>query len=174
MKKTAKIMISLIALIGLSSCDMFAYYLPKPKDTNLELWITEKVSSDKLETLTLMPKIHGENIYLGSSYSPNEDGMLNSMPSIYVAYRITNYPNTSSDNISVTYIEITDPEITFYGITLGSTFEEIENSMKKEKFKIEYTDQGYLNASKKNIEFSFYGTSIRITAFVNNDQVVEE
>lgn len=173
MKKILKIIVPLIALIGLSSCDLFTYYLPKPDDTNLELWITEKITSDKLENLTLVPGMFGGDVYLGSAYSIKEDGMLSPLPQIYVAYHITGYPDTTSQDKAVTRIEITDPEITFYGITLNSETKQIETAMKNEKFDVSYNEQGYLNASKKSVNFVFYKNSIRITATVTNSQNVQ-
>ena len=167
MKKT-KILVSLIALMGLSSCDLYTPDIPKPKDTNLELWITEKVATEKLDTLTLVPGIFTNDVYLGSAYSIREDGILHAMPEIYVAYRFIDYPNDDSYKL-VNYIEITDPNITFYGISLISESEEIETAMKKESFKVSYNAQGYINANKKGVNFAFYQNSIRITTSINNE-----
>ncbi|MCH5179911.1 MAG: hypothetical protein J1F32_01700 [Erysipelotrichales bacterium] len=160
MKKT-KILLSIIALMGLSSCDLSTYDIPKPNDTNLEFWITEKVTSDKLESLSIVPGVIGNDVYLGSDYSLNDDGILHSMPTFYVAYRLTDVQDEEFK--IVTYIEITDPAVTFYGISINSTSEEIENAMTKQKFKVSYNSQGYINASKKSANFAFYNNSIRIT-----------
>ena len=125
-------LIKLITLLSASafllcSCDA-GKYLKRPDDTNLELWITEIVGIEKLREkgCQLVPAgIFGAALYLGSKYEliePANDNLYG-LPEYYVTYFISGYPDLS-DHSAVTNIEITDPEVTVYGLTINSTLEE--------------------------------------------------
>lgn len=78
---------------------------------------------------------------------------------VAVTYLLTGYPDILDDQ-TVTTIQITDPEIVVYGLTMSSTNQEIEKRMNQ------------LNASKGNEgcytlkKATFYFSSKRITISV--------
>ena len=163
MKKIALTLFSLLAFT-LPSCggNGNSKYLDRPEDTNLEFWITQKVSSEDLKAngCTYLPGWEGANEYLDSRYQPVKgEGNMSTAPDVAVTYLLTGYPDILDDQ-TVTTIQITDPEIVVYGLTMSSTNQEIEKRMNQ------------LNASKGNEgcytlkKAAFYFSSNRITISV--------
>ena len=103
-------------------------YLNRPKDTNLEFWITQRVTFNDLEDkgCTYLPGWMGADEYLDSRYEADTSGEMAVAPEIHVTYLVSGYPDTIDDR-AITHIEITDPTITVYGLTINSTDNEITN-----------------------------------------------
>lgn len=171
-RKKAKILLPIFALIcslfSISSCNE-SKFLDKPDETNLEFWITEVVKKDDFAKCTFLPGLFGGNMYLDSRYEAiiNDDG--NSMtisPKVHVIYSITAYPDYADGGTYVTGIDITDPKINVYGLTMDSSQENISNTM---------SDLGFKNSesnrwSKNNCVFVFKKSEIIITAKVTNNK----
>lgn len=147
MKNIVNLLVTCLCACTLGACGENASYkfLDRPENTNLELWITQKIEIEDIKDLTTINEgsCFGCNEYLGSNYTPSypiRDG--NSLyaypvsPSNgpYVIYQTSGYPD-SSDPYHVTKITITDPEVTVYGLTLNSTPEEITGTMSAEGFR---------------------------------------
>ena len=122
-------------MLSLCSCSS-SIYIERPEDTNLEFWITERVAFEDLENkgCTFLPGWFGADEYLDSRYQPIQENDMNTKPDISVTYLVGGYPDTL-DERTIVQIEITDPEIYFYGLSLNSTSEEIQMRMKEEKAK---------------------------------------
>ena len=173
MRKTAFIFISIIPLL-LSGCSLDKF-LKRPDDTNLEFWITESWSSEDFTNkgCTYLPGWFGAEEYLDSRYEPikaiEENGYERLLvPEVHVTYLRAGYPD-ARDSWKVTHIEITDPTIIVYGLSMNSSKEEIKNRMKELKFK----ENEYGGYYKNNCTFSFSDEYIVINApSTNNSHIV--
>ena len=157
-------------------------FLSRPKDTNLEFWITERCTFDDLQAkgCTYLPGLFGGSVFLGSGYTPVEgsEGKLIA-PTESVSYTLSGYPDVL-DKGAITYISITDPKIYVYDLTIESSFKEIDAKMSKLKFKkagvsfVMTTDGCFETHSyaKNNCKFSFSKHNIRISAATTNNQNV--
>ena len=110
----------------------------KPDDTTLEFWIAEDVSSVDLSEHYARTGVFGAKEYYGKGYSPAEilEGNEDILPKRYVIYTIGGYPDTSDDWNYITRIQITDPEVTVYGITCNTSLDEFDEIMKGLGYKI--------------------------------------
>ena len=157
---------AIFCLSALCSCSS-SKFLEKTDDTNLEFWITEKVSMQhyELSTCTYLPGLFGGSMHLDGRYEAIEgnNGMLYE-PEIHVVYTVTAYPDYADGGQYITSIDITDPEIYVYGLTMNSTVEEVSETMKKMGFKTSTGDRW----TKNNCTFSFSTYGIRIGAAVTN------
>jgi len=156
----------------------------KPKDTNLEFWITDDVSDFDFTNYYSIPGWFGACEYYGCEYEPLDFDAENLPiePEHCVKYKVTSYPDYSSKAQHITSIVITDPTITFFGITLESADDEIKNTMTKNgytyipveefclsgknTFNRSYVDCLYFKQG--NITFVFYENEIRIQAEITN------
>lgn len=155
-------------LIG---CSPESKFLDKPDDTNLELWITENVTDTDLLHMTYLPGYFGASEYLDSRYSPikREDGN-DVAPDVHVTYLLTSYPDYSSGGSYVTSIDISDPQIYVYGLSMNSTDSQISNTMSELGFK---KRNNYNSWYKNNCFFTFNSFNIHISsAITNNDNIV--
>ena len=154
----------ILCLPAFSSCGK---RLSEPEH-DLEFWIGENV--DGFDFSGHEPKygIMGGLEYYGRGYVPTlaEDGWQID-PEHCVIYTLTNYPDYSSNSLCVTRIEITDPAVRVYGLSLSSTVDEIRSTMASEGFTVTGTDAS-IRAEKDNFRFIFTKDSIRITAEVTN------
>ena len=137
-------------------------------DHNLEFWIAENV--DDFDFSNHQPKygIMGGWEYYGIGYAPalGEDGQQID-PEHCVIYTVTNYPDYSSNSRHVTRIEITDPTVRVYGLSISSTAEEIKRIMTSEGFTV--TESGTaVRAERVNFRFTFSKDKITISAEVTN------
>ena len=165
--KKSLILLPLLAL-SLTSCGK---YLDKPEDTNLEYWITEKVTIQQAleKGCTHIPGMFGGDMFLGSAYAMIEDeDHHKELPEIHVKYVLTGYPDTTNE-YAVTNIEITDPEVYVYGLTMNSSKEEIDIWMKELKFKANTDEFGRGRYNKNNCTFIFDEKYINISASVTNN-----
>ena len=161
------ILISLALILCLPAFSSCGRRLSEPEH-DLEFWIGENV--DGFDFSEHQPKygIMGGFEYYGRGYVPTlaEDGWQID-PEHCVIYTLTNYPDYSSNSLCVTRIEITDPAVRVYGLSLSSTADEIRSTMASEGFTVTGTDAS-IKAEKDNFRFIFTKDSIRITAEVTN------
>ena len=148
-------------------------YLDRPEDTNLEFWITQKASFEDLDNkgCTYLPGWMGADEYLDSRYTADTSGDMAVAPDIHVTYLVTGYPDTLDDR-TITHIEITDPSIVVYGLTLNSTDNEIINRITDKTNSFSYVtavDECYLKFTIKNCSFSFMSNKIIIDVPVTNN-----
>ena len=162
MKKLIPILLSIILL--LPSCSP---RLSEPKH-DLEFWIAEDVNDFDFSSYQPKYGIMGGWEYYGTGYVPalDENGQQID-PEHCVVYTVTNYPDYSTNSRHVTRIEITDPAVTVYGLSLSSTAEEIRSTMTAEGFTV--TGSGTaLRAERDNFLFTFSKDKITIRAEVTN------
>lgn len=165
MKRFIVIIFSIIlCFVLLPSCGR---HLNEP-DHNLEFWIAENV--DDFDFSNHQPKygIMGGWEYYGIGYAPTlgEDGQQID-PEHCVIYTVTNYPDYSNNSRHVTRIEITDPAVKIYGLSISSTVEEIKSVMTAEGFSV--TESGTaVRAERDNFKFTFSKDKITISAEVTN------
>ena len=154
----------ILCLPAFSSCGK---RLSEPEH-DLEFWIGENVDGFDFSGHEAKYGIMGGFEYYGRGYAPtiDEDGwQIN--PEHCVIYTLTNYPDYSSNSLCVTRIEITDPAVRVYGLSLSSTVDDIRSTMTSEGFTVTGTDAS-IKAEKDNFRFIFAKDSIRITAEVTN------
>ena len=166
-----------VVLVLLSLCfsGCGAKSIDKPTDTNLEFWITEDVSEFDFSDYYSVPGWFGASEYYGSGYEPAgfEDDNFPIEPEHCVKYMVTSYPDYSSKAQHITGIVVTDPSITFYGITLESTEDEIKDAMTSNGYTYVPLEENstYGNClyfERDNITFKFYENKISIQAEVTN------
>ena len=137
--KAKKLLLTLlllcIAILSTAGCtgDKF---LAKPEDTSLEFWVAQNVAGVDFSGHYKVPYVSGANIYYGKSYQPAEiiEGSEVIPPEHYVIYTVTAYPDYSSDNgnfDTVTKIQITDPQVSVYGITCNSDLKDFDAAFEK-------------------------------------------
>ena len=159
------ILLIFVMLFVVSGCDYVA--LPDPK-TNLEFWIAEDVNDVDFSDYICFPGF-GANAYVNSKYPVEySDGNYPECTGNYVKYTVGNYPDESSNSLHITNIDINDPEIHFYGLSINSTKEEILKVFEEElKFDIEISGSS-VYCSKGKYHFSFDGDSIYIRVDITN------
>ena len=162
------ILIFLAVILCLSAFSSCGKRLSEPEH-DLEFWIGENV--DGFDFSEHQPKygIMGGFEYYGRGYVPtiDEDGWQID-PEHCVIYTLTNYPDYSSNSLCVTRIEITDPAVRVYGLSLSSTADEIRSTMTSEGFIV--TESGTaVRAERDNFLFTFSKDKITISAEVTNN-----
>jgi len=110
--------------------------LQKPDDTNLEFWITQNVEGINFSRHIEIDGWFGAKQYYGAGYQPIIDDMGPCDTDHYVKYLITAYPDYADGGQYITKIEISDPNITFYGLTTNSSFEEFDRTLQKQGYEI--------------------------------------
>lgn len=139
------------------------FYLVPEKDTNLEFWIAENVEKVDFSNYQEKFGLMGGREYYGSGYSStmNEDGdQLD--PEACVIYTVTSYPDYISKKRHVTRITVTDPSITVYGLTLTSSAEEVENTLKSYGFIKKSEPRNTYAKGKVSISFSKEAININV------------
>lgn len=167
MKKLFAILLCIISLMLFVGCG--SNKLKKP-ETNLEFWITENVDDVDFSNYQVKYGMFGGNRYYGTGYVPTLDENEQQVdPPHCVIYTVTSYPDYANKTQHVTEIEITDPEINFYGLSINSSKEDITNVMKQHGFTITEEEYG-ITAKKGKFTFVFnkHSNSITIKAEVTN------
>ena len=134
MKKIICLFLLLAMLsVSLTGC---VRVVDRPEDTNLEFWITENVTDYDFSEYTYVPD-WGIGSYYGKDYSPVAVTVNRYPvePEHCVIYTAGSYPDVLSKGKHITRIEITDPAVTFYGITMESSDEEIIAAMTANGYK---------------------------------------
>ncbi len=169
MKKNKKVLIILSALL-LVFVVFFAFGNRKPKHpvTNLEFWIGENVDEVDFSGHVEKFGLFGGREFYGSGYVPTVDGNRQIDPEHCVLYTVTAFPDYSSNKRHVTRIYITDPDVTFYGISLNSTHKEFERLITEQGFRITDTAANHHTAKRGKYTVIFTKDSIRINVKVRN------
>ena len=109
---------------------------PEPEN-NPEFWITENV--DGVDFSLYQEKygtLDGKEYY-GTGYTPTVDEFGQHIdPEQCVIYTVTSYPGSSNKEQYITGIRITDPNVSFCGISLNSSFEEFLDIMEAQEFSV--------------------------------------
>lgn len=128
----------------------------KPEDAVLEFWITENVEGVNWDKYKEVHPLYGAKEYFGKGYERAlQDNGEKQSP--YVSYLITAYPDYVDGGEYVTEIEITDPTVTVYGLTINSPFEEFDSLFQGKGYEIHITENRYWQehqAVKNGITFS--------------------
>lgn len=139
-----------------------------PEDTNLEFWITQEVTLSDFEGYQEKYGWFGANEFYGKGYEPTMDENNEQIdPEYCVKYLVTNYPDYASPKLAVTQISITDPSVTFYGLRLTSSEEEIKSTMQELDYEVSESGNE-ICAEKGRVTFRFSEVSIFIVAKVTN------
>lgn len=143
----------------------------KPEDGNLEFWLGEIVDESKINQDKFIPGTFGGNMYLDDRYERVQGESMIEAPKKAILYTVTNYPDYSSKNRAVTYISITDPDITVYGLTINSKQNDIQYKMNKMGFKQDKEATSIYTKGDYRFSFteSFINFSINVT---NKDGIV--
>ncbi len=140
-------------------------------ETNLEFWICDNADEIDFSNCTELSGIMGGREYYGSAYAPEKDKDGREVaPEEYVIYTVTHYPDCSSKGKCITRIEITDPAVSVYGITVGSSEAEIKAAMSDYGYRLtEIIGSGCMIFEKGKIRISFFNGEITISAYVSNN-----
>ena len=112
-----------------------------PKNTSLEFWITEDVKDQDWTGHDEIYGWMGAREFLGSGYKKNEDPTgANQHPDHYVSYVITAWPDYADGGEFVTDITVTDPDVTVYGLTIESTYEEFDAVFESLGYELSWSD----------------------------------
>lgn len=144
------------------------YIPPRPEDTQLEFWICEDVSGTDWTGHDEIYGWFGAREFLGRGYSAGEQ---NERPGTRVSYIITAWPDYADGGSFVTRIEITDPAVNVYGLTVNSEPAEFDSVMESMGFEIREVNDHYRLASRDGITFSLSSgdtSELGITAEVSN------
>ena len=171
-----KMIVCLIPFL-LSACSKTSVKpsLEKTNDTNLNFWIAQEVTYEEMKekgcTYLREGYAVGEYVFLDSKYTLPEDQpeTLYKLPEKSVTYTIGNYPKGNSSAKAITYIYVSDPEITVYGLTINSSEEEIDKRMKK----IAGEPKSARTYQIENVTFKFYWDGIYIEADVKDKQFIQ-
>ena len=170
MRKLFFILTAAFFLYAIGGCAANRDTLPKP-DTNLEFWIAENVDNVDISKYEQKPGMFGGHQFYGTGYAPAKDEDGNNVdPEHCVVYTATSYPDYSDQQVHITGIVITDPDVHFYGLSLGSTFEEFEAVMQKQEFTVTRESEGRYYAQNGKFTVRVDGDSIRIHVTVTNKQ----
>ena len=114
-----------------------------PKDTTLEFWITENVKDQDWTGHDEIYGWMGAREFLGSAYKKNADADGSDQhPEHYVSYVITAWPDYADGGQFVTRIDITDPNVSVYGLTVSSSIEEYDAVFRKMGYVISVEERG--------------------------------
>lgn len=168
MRKLFFILTAAFFLYAIGGCAANRDTLPKP-DTNLEFWIAENVDNVDISKYEQKPGMFGGHQFYGTGYAPAKDEDGNNVdPEHCVVYTATSYPDYSDQQVHITGIVITDPEIYFYGLSIGASFEEFESVMAANGFAVTKESDDRFYAEKGRFAIRFNGDSIKISVSVTN------
>lgn len=138
--------------------------------TKLEFWVADSVEGVDLSKFQEKYGSFGSTMYYGSGYVPATDENGRQVdPEHCVIYIVTSYPDYSSKEQHVTGIEITDPNVEFYGITLRSSIPDVMELLRQQGFEISEYGEEWVFARKGSVWINFYAEYIYIGVEVTND-----
>ena len=144
---------------------------PMRPTTNLEFWIADNVDNVDFSKFQEKYGLFGGREFYGTGYEPTIDEDGQQVDSEHcVIYTVTSYPDYSDKEQHITGIYITDPNVEFYGITLGCTFEEFTELIQKQGFAITESGDAFVQAQMANVWITFTAERIQIGVEVTNDQ----
>ena len=156
--------VTLFTMVGCTDDKM----LEKPQDTSLEFWVMQDVSDIDFSGHY---KLHGfgADFYYGKGYQPTEiiEDSEVIAPEHCVIYTVSPYPDYSSGGQYVTRIAITDPQVTVYGITCGSTLQDFDATF--ENLGCTIQDKGLIHIAtygKVKIALASYDENKELTVWV--------
>lgn len=159
-------------------------FAPRPENTSLEFWITEDVQGVDFSNHQEIVGWMGAREFYGLGYYPekSENGY-DVKPRHYVTYLISAYPDYADGGMYVTEIEITDPQVSVYELTVNSPIEDFETVFRRMGYLIEVKDINGRRtfSAKKYNEICFYfdegdesvTPKLRIRAMVSNRDGIE-
>lgn len=162
--KKKKLVLLIIAMAVVASFVAFVWMenrtsIPeRPSDTALEFWIAENVKGISWDEHDVPYGMFGGEVYLGKDYPLEWKGEYAGVPERHVIYTITAWPDYADGGEYVTGIEITDPAVSVYGLTINSSFEEFDKSFQDRGFNIEVIKNEYWeqhHAEKDGFCFNF-------------------
>ena len=140
-----------------------------PQGTNLEFWIAENVDGFDFSSHQEKYGLFGGKEYYGKGYVPTTTASgVQIDPEHCVIYTVTSYPDYSDKAQHVTQIYITDPEISFYGISLNSSFDDFERFITQQGFEITESSEHQRTARKGKYSITFTKEWIMIRVEVEN------
>lgn len=144
------------------------YFPPKPEDTTLEFWICDDGAQVNWSDHDEITGWMGAWEFLGKDYHVGAQG---ERPPMCVSYLLTAWPDYADGGRYITTIEITDPAVSVYGLTVESKPVEFEQVMTSMGYKVESVDDNLQRATRDGFTFSLYRgntSEFRITAEVSN------
>ena len=136
-------------------------YFDRPADTNLEFWITEDVSDINFyANYASGGEVFGMVFFCGMGYTADMEEK--------VVYGLTPYPDHADRNLYITRIEITDPNITIYGLTINSDWETVKQVLTEQEFTI--IEKTLIIAQKGRLTIYFEENRILMFVDVTNNQ----
>lgn len=149
-------------------------FLRRPDDANLEFWITQNVEEINFSQYIEIEGWYGAKQYYGIGYQPVIDDTGPCDPEHFVKYLVTAYPDYADGGQYITKIEISDPDVTFYGLTTNSSFEEFDKTFQKKGYEISSPElypgvphPDIHTASKNGITFTLNKTSLPSLITIN-------
>ena len=136
---------------------------------NLEFWIAENVDKVDFSKHQIKYGMMGGTEYYGTGYVPTVDEHGQQVdPEHCVIYTVTSYPDYSDKEQHITGIYITDPVISFYGISLNASFDDFERLITQWGFQITDSNENSRTAQKGKYSITFTKEWIRIRVEVEN------
>lgn len=156
MKKSFVALVTLGCLVFVTCAVMAStrpYFPPRPEDTALEFWICDDVSSIDWSGHDEITGWMGAQEFLGKDYHMSTQG---ERPNVRVSYLLTAWPDYADGGQYVTTIEITDPAVSVYGLTVESEPTEFERVMMSMEYKVELADNSIQRAVRDGFTFTIY------------------
>ena len=147
---------------------------PKPSDTDLAFWIAQDVSQIDFSHYEEITGWFGARQYYGHGYHStiDSDGMTCD-PEHFVKYLITAYPDYADGGQYITKIEISDPTITLYGLSVNSSLDAFDETFKNMDYEISSPSEAMQTkihvASKNGIHFILNHSSSPFILTINAD-----
>lgn len=169
MKKIVAVLMLILLMFILSGCKIFNN-VKVPEETTLEFWVGQNVDGFDFSNHYERFGVFGGKAYYGLGYVPETDENGYQIdPNKYVLYMVTSYPDYSSKQQCVTHIEITDPTVKVYGVTLDSSFEDFDKNLTSKGYDIVENTTTFRRYKKGKITISKSDISIIIRIKVTNN-----
>lgn len=155
MKKILSLMLAALLLLSLCGCkNTDKWFLDRPSDTDLSLWITEEVSEAVFSeyTATAYSVLGGNAVYEKGYTSVLTSSGERADPEHFVKYRVDQHTNGKR---YVTLVSVTDPDVRVYGLTVESTLAEFDATMEAAGFTVTAMDENLHIAKRYNVEIEF-------------------
>ncbi len=142
----------------------------RPATYKLDFWICESIDIEALKASNIIEKQEEKIRYLDSKYTleKNQDNEP-VLPNTRANYILTNVNN----NWMVTSIYITDPNIKIYGLSMKSSDQKIDSTLKARGYKFLNYHGLYPAYSKDDVEIRIYPSFISVWASIINAHVVD-
>ena len=137
---------------------------PRPQDTSLEFWLCDDMWEFDWSGHDEIGGWFGAREYLGTGYRA-VDGR---RPETRVSYILTAWPDYADGGSYVTTIEITDPAVSVYGLTVNSEPEEFQRVMESMGYEMRSDADGDQTAVRGDFSFTLRQGELRISARVSN------